>query len=88
APVSVSRRGVDETALMRQTAGSALAAGLLGGISEPALYGIHLRFKRVYPRMLAGCFAGGLTIAVLSTIIEPVTTNAFVFTSIPSMFVF
>src|SRR5699024_4599993 len=30
---------------MRQTSGSALAAGLFGGISEPSLYGIHLRFK-------------------------------------------
>lgn len=78
----------DKDTVMRQTAGSALAAGLLGGISEPSLYGIHLRFKRVYPRMLAGCFAGGLTIAVLSTIFEPVTTKAFVFTSIPTMFVF
>jgi PTS system beta-glucosides-specific IIC component len=40
---------------MRQTATGALAAGLLGGISEPSLYGIHLRFKRIYPRMLVGC---------------------------------
>ena len=49
----------DRDPLMRQTAGSALAAGLLGGISEPSLYGIHLRFKKIYPRMLVGCFAGG-----------------------------
>ncbi len=34
---------------MRQTATGALVAGLLGGISEPSLYGIHLRFKRIYP---------------------------------------
>ena len=39
---------------MRQTATGALAAGLLGGISEPSLYGIHLRYKRIYPRMLVG----------------------------------
>ena len=37
---------------MRQTAIGGPAAGLLGGISEPSLYGIHLRFKRIYPRML------------------------------------
>jgi phosphotransferase system glucose/maltose/N-acetylglucosamine-specific IIC component len=49
---------------MRQTATGALAAGLLGGISEPSLYGIHLRFKRIYPRMLVGCFVGGLIIGV------------------------
>ena len=36
----------DRDPLMRQTSGSALAAGLLGGISEPSLYGIHLRFRR------------------------------------------
>ena len=44
---------------MRQTAIGGLAAGLLGGISEPSLYGIHLRFKRIYPRMLVGCLVGG-----------------------------
>lgn len=26
-----------------------------GGISEPSLYGIHLRFKKIYPRMLKAC---------------------------------
>ena len=44
----------ERDAQMRQTATGALAAGLLGGISEPSLYGIHLRFKRIYPRMLVG----------------------------------
>lgn len=78
----------DRDPLMRQTSGSALAAGLLGGISEPSLYGIHLRFKKIYPRMLVGCFAGGLTIAILGTPFGGVKTNAFVFTSIPTMFVF
>lgn len=43
---------------MRQTSLGALAAGLFGGISEPSLYGIHLRFKRIYPFMLVGCFVG------------------------------
>ncbi|MCH5641473.1 MULTISPECIES: glucose PTS transporter subunit IIA [unclassified Gordonia (in: high G+C Gram-positive bacteria)] len=63
---------------MKQTATGALAAGLLGGISEPSLYGIHLRFKRIYPRLLVGCFVGGLIIGIGGG----VTTNAFVFTSL------
>ena len=78
----------DHDPLMRQTSGSALAAGLLGGISEPSLYGIHLRYKRIYPRMLVGCFAGGLTIAILGNPYGGVKTDAFVFTSLPTMFVF
>jgi PTS system beta-glucosides-specific IIC component len=63
---------------MRQTAIGALAAGLLGGISEPSLYGIHLRFKRIYPRMLVGCLVGGVIIGLGGG----VTTKAFVFTSL------
>lgn len=63
---------------MRQTATGALAAGLLGGISEPSLYGIHLRFKRIYPRMLVGCLVGGLIIGIGGG----VKTQAFVFTSL------
>lgn len=70
---------------MKQTATGALAAGLLGGISEPSLYGIHLRFKRIYPRLLVGCFVGGLIIGVgsmLAGLPDGVTTQAFVFTSL------
>ena len=63
---------------MRQTAIGGLAAGLLGGISEPSLYGIHLRFKRIYPRMLVGCLVGGLIIGLGGG----VKTSAFVFTSL------
>lgn len=73
---------------MRQTAFGALAAGLFGGISEPSLYGIHLRFKRIYPRMLLGCFAGGLTIAFLSAPFNGVQTHAFAFTSLLTISVF
>ncbi|MEJ5929009.1 glucose PTS transporter subunit IIA [Corynebacterium sp. H128] len=73
---------------MRQTSASALAAGLLGGISEPSLYGIHLRFKRIYPRMLVGCFTGGLTIAILGMASDGVKTGAFVFTSLLTIPVF
>ena len=50
----------DKDVQMRQTATGALVAGLFGGISEPSLYGIHLRFKRIYPRMLVGCLVGCL----------------------------
>lgn len=78
----------DKDPLMRQTSGSALAAGLFGGISEPSLYGIHLRYKRIYPRMLVGCFAGGLTIAILGAPFGGVKTNAFVFTSLLTIPVF
>lgn len=69
---------------MRQTATGALVAGLAGGISEPSLYGIHLRFARIYPRMLVGCFLGGLTIGVGSMIMgtNGVIASAFAFTSL------
>ena len=39
-------RGKDSA--MRQTAVGALLAGLLGGVSELSLYGIHLHHRRVY----------------------------------------
>ena len=81
---------------VRQTAIGALAAGLFGGISEPSLYGIHLRYKRIYPRMLIGCATGGVTIGILSWIFTPaapgdpvgVTTGAFAFTSLLTIPVF
>ena len=83
---------------MRQTSLGALAAGLLGGVSEPSLYGIHLRYKLIYKRMLVGCFAGGVVIAVLSwlfpsvtaagELVRGVTTNAFAFTSLLTIPVF
>ncbi len=68
----------ERDAQMRQTAIGGLAAGLLGGISEPSLYGIHLRFKRIYPRMLVGCLVGGIIIGIGGG----VKTSAFVFTSL------
>ncbi len=68
----------DKDEAMKQTATGALAAGLLGGISEPSLYGIHLRFKRIYPRMLVGCLVGGVIIGIGGGL----HTSAFVFTSL------
>ncbi|MGK2348041.1 glucose PTS transporter subunit IIA [Actinomyces sp. W5033] len=69
---------------MRQTASGALAAGLLGGISEPSLYGIHLRFKRIYPLMLVGCLVGGL----ITGIGGGIETGTFAFTSLLTIPIF
>ena len=83
---------------MRQTALGALAAGLLGGVSEPSLYGIHLRYKLIYKRMLVGCGLGGVVIAILGWLfpsvtaagqtVHGVTTTAFAFTSLLTIPVF
>ena len=83
---------------MRQTALGALAAGLLGGVSEPSLYGIHLRYKLIYKRMLVGCVLGGVVIAILGWLfpsvtaagqtVHGVTTTAFAFTSLLTIPVF
>ncbi|PLS30711.1 PTS mannose transporter subunit IIABC [Bifidobacterium margollesii] len=84
----------DHDTQMRQTSIGALAAGLLGGVSEPSLYGIHLRYKLIYSRMLVGCGVGGVVIAVLgwifpsSTGAHGVTTTAFAFTSLLTIPVF
>ena len=74
----------DKDKVMTQTASGALAAGLFGGISEPSLYGIHLRFKRIFPFMLVGCFVGGL----IQGIGGGVLTNIFAFTSLLTITVF
>ncbi|ETY70897.1 glucose PTS transporter subunit IIA [Bifidobacterium moukalabense] len=88
----------DKDKEMRQTSLGALAAGLLGGVSEPSLYGIHLRYKLVYKRMLIGCGLGGVVIAVLGwlfpsvtasgQVVHGVTTTAFAFTSLLTIPVF
>ncbi|MCI5861185.1 glucose PTS transporter subunit IIA [Bifidobacterium boum] len=92
--IAMREKNVD----MRQTAFGALMAGLLGGVSEPSLYGIHLRYKLVYKRMLIGCFSGGVVIAILGWIfpstlangqvVHGVTTTAFAFTSLLTIPVF
>ena len=74
----------DKDKVMRQTASGALAAGLFGGISEPSLYGIHLRFKRIYPRLLAGCLVGG----IITGIGGGIKASTFVFSSLLSIPVF
>ena len=80
----------DRDKVMTQTASGALAAGLFGGISEPSLYGIHLRFKRIYPFMLVGCAVGGLVEGIGSMLggINGVTTTTFAFTSLLTIPVF
>ncbi|WP_141328967.1 glucose PTS transporter subunit IIA [Corynebacterium variabile] len=68
---------------MRQVSLGGMMAGLLGGISEPSLYGVLLRFKKTYFRLLPGCLVGGIVIGIFD-----VKANAFVFTSlltIPAM---
>lgn len=89
-------RGKDSA--MRQTAVGALLAGLLGGVSELSLYGIHLHHRRVYRWLLAGCAAGGVTSAVLGWLfpsvlpsgqmVRGVTTTSFAFSSLLTIPVF
>ena len=88
----------DKDKAMRQTALGALAAGLLDGVSEPSLYGIHLRYKLIYKRMLVGCGLGGVVIAILGWLfpsvtaagqtVHGVTTTTFAFTSLLTIPVF
>ncbi|MDU0348454.1 glucose PTS transporter subunit IIA [Actinomyces sp. MRS3W] len=82
AVLAISIRDRDKE--MRQTAFGALVAGLFGGISEPSLYGIHLRFKRIYPRMLIGCAVGGLIIGLGGG----VNASTFAFTSLLTIPIF
>ncbi|MFW0111250.1 glucose PTS transporter subunit IIA [Rothia sp. CCM 9416] len=65
---------------LRQTATGAAVSGLLGGISEPSLYGVVLRYKRVFPLILVPAIIGGATISALG-----VKSYAFAFTSLISL---
>ena len=65
---------------LRQTAVGASMSGLLGGISEPSLYGVVLRYKRVIPLILVPAVVGGATISLLE-----VKSHAFAFTSLLSI---
>lgn len=65
---------------LRQTATGAAVSGLLGGISEPSLYGVVLRYKRVFPLILVPAVIGGALISMLG-----VKSYAFAFTSLLSI---
>lgn len=65
---------------MRQVSAGGMFAGLFGGISEPSLYGVLLRFRKSYVRLLPGCFAGGVVMGLFN-----VKAKAFVFTSLLTM---
>ena len=65
---------------LRQTAIGASMSGLLGGISEPSMYGVVLRYKRVIPIILVPAVIGGATISMLG-----VKSYAFAFTSLLSI---
>lgn len=65
---------------LRQTATGAAISGLLGGISEPSLYGVVLRYKRVFPIILVPAIIGGALISMLG-----VKSYAFAFTSLLSI---
>ncbi|WPF67093.1 MULTISPECIES: glucose PTS transporter subunit IIA [unclassified Corynebacterium] len=62
---------------MRQVSAGGMFAGLLGGISEPSLYGVLLRFRKSYWRLLPGCLVGGIIVGIFN-----VKAYAFVFTSL------
>ncbi|MCF1765395.1 glucose PTS transporter subunit IIA [Corynebacterium argentoratense] len=73
----------EKNTTMRQVSLGGALAGLLGGISEPSLYGVLLRFRRSYISLLPGCALGGAVMGFFN-----VKASAFVFTSlltIPAM---
>lgn len=65
---------------LRQVATGAAISGLLGGISEPSLYGVILRYKRVFPIILIPAMIAGGLISSLG-----VKSYAFAFTSLLSI---
>lgn len=65
---------------LRQTATGAAISGLLGGISEPSLYGVVLRYKRVFPLILVPAMIAGGLISWMG-----VKSYAFAFTSLLSI---
>lgn len=65
---------------LRQVATGAAVSGLLGGISEPSLYGVILRYKRVFPLILVPAMIAGGLISWMG-----VRSYAFAFTSLLSI---
>jgi PTS system beta-glucosides-specific IIC component len=63
--------------LLRGIAGTGAASGLLGGISEPMLYGVILRYRRVIPIVVGAAALGGAVIGLLD-----VTASAVAFSSV------
>ncbi|MGV1004507.1 MAG: glucose PTS transporter subunit IIA [Candidatus Nanopelagicales bacterium] len=78
----VALRGRD--AATRQVGFSASLAGLLGGVSEPAVYGIIVRYKRTLLIMLGASALGGAALGYLgvrgtvSTFTSVLTIPAFI----------
>ncbi|WP_129656730.1 glucose PTS transporter subunit IIA [Rothia halotolerans] len=65
---------------LRQVATGAAISGLVGGISEPSLYGVVLRYKRVFPLILVPAMIAGGLISWMG-----VRSYAFAFTSLLSI---
>ena len=65
---------------LRQVATGAAVSGLVGGISEPSLYGVVLRYKRVFPLILVPAMIAGGLISWMG-----VRSYAFAFTSLLSI---
>lgn len=62
---------------IREMAGAGAISGLIAGISEPMLYGVILRYKRVFPMLIAASAVGGGLIGLFQ-----VKANAFAFASL------
>ena len=62
---------------------SYMIAGLIGGVTEPAMYGVAIKYKKPFLGMIAGGFVGAALGAILNVIgyqIIPVA-NVFILTS-------
>lgn len=62
---------------LREMAGAGAVSGLIAGISEPMLYGLILRYKRVVPMIIASGAVGGGIIGAFQ-----VKSSAFAFMSL------